>query len=127
MIKTTLPAKRAISEIVQAYREMQARKSHPLSLRDFAKALTEVLRPHGGSISHQSVKNWKDCKHLPNPFYMMQIEAHAPLDWRRDFAQDVLGVLCPEQYPPSTYIGELAIEQERSEGLKMQSGRPLQA
>ena len=110
MIKTTLPAKRAISEIVRAYRQLQSQGERLISLRAFAAALSEILKPHGGSISHQSVKNWEDRTHLPHTFYMKQITMQAPNDWRRDFAQDILGVLHPDLYQTATAIGARAVE-----------------
>jgi hypothetical protein len=115
MIKTTLPAKRAISEIVRTYRTIQGQDGRPLPLRDFACALSEILEPYGGGISHQSVKNWEDRNHLPHHFFMVQIAFHAPPDWRRDFAQDVLAALNPELYKPATAIGHRAIRNGRKE------------
>lgn len=109
MIRTTLPTKQAISAIVRAHRALQGEGKRPLSLRDFAAALSEVLSPYGGKVSHQSVKNWEDRVFLPSPFHMMQISMHAPYDWRRDFAEDVLAALQPDLYQPATQIGTQAL------------------
>ncbi|MBN2502504.1 MAG: hypothetical protein JXB38_17110 [Anaerolineales bacterium] len=121
MIETTLPAKRAISEIVHAYRMIQGDDKRPLSLRDFSQALSDILEPYGGSVSHQSVKNWEDRTHLPHHFFMMQIVFHAPMDWRRDFAQDVLAALNPKLYQPATDIGRRAIENGQKEIIRFRS------
>ncbi len=117
MIHSTLPAKRAVSEIVRAYRHVEGRPEHPLSLRVFAASLSAIVEHFGGSISHQTVKNWQDRNHLPNAFFMMQIAYHAPFDWRRDFAQDVLAALRPDIYQPATEIGQRALEHAREEAL----------
>ena len=110
MIKTSLPIKRAISDIVKTYRMMQRRKSHPLSLRDFSDALTEVLEPVGGKISHQTIYNWENMVHLPHSFYMKQMAALARDNWQQDFAKDVLAVLHPHDYKPATMVGRKAVE-----------------
>jgi hypothetical protein len=110
MIKTTLPARKAVSEIVRRYRRMLQRRDKPLPLRAFASALSDVVAPFGGGISHQTVKNWEDGLHLPEGFFMMQVAHHAPEDWRRDFAQDILAALRPDIYKPATVLAEQAIE-----------------
>lgn len=110
MIKTTLPAKRAISSIVRTYRSLQRRREHPLSFRDFAAALSEVLEPIGGAISHQSVKNWEDETHLPEAFTMKLLVIHANNNWQKDFAKDILAALHPEEYEPATEAGIRAME-----------------
>ncbi len=110
MIKTTLPTKRAISDIVKTYRHLQRRRLHPLSLRDFSNALTELLTPIGGSISHQSIMNWENMVHLPHPFYMKQMASQARECWQQDFAKDVLAVLQPHEYKPATRAGKSAVK-----------------
>jgi hypothetical protein len=122
MIKTTLPIKHAVSEIVQAYRILQGRNGRPATLRSFSDALSDVLQFHGGSISHQSVKNWEDRVHLPHSFYMMQIALHAPIDWRRDFAQDILAALHPSLYKPATEIGTRAVERNNTQDSFSKNG-----
>lgn len=109
MIKTSWPAKLAVAEIVLSYRQIQGDEGRLLSLREFAEKLTAIVAPYGGSISHQTVKNWQDKTNLPNRFFLIQIHAHAPTDWRRDFAQDVLAVIIPDQYSPATETGKRAI------------------
>ena len=120
MIITSLPTKRAVSDIVKTYRMMQRRRSHPLSLRDFSDALTEVLEPIGGKISHQTIMNWENMVHLPNSFYMKQVAAHARDNWQQDFAKDVLAVLHPEEYKPATRVGKRAVEWIKRERFKSQ-------
>jgi hypothetical protein len=110
MIKTTLPMKRAISAIVKTYRRLQRRRAHPLSFRDFAAALSGVLEPIGGTVSHQTVKNWEDETHIPKAFTMKLLVSHGKNNWQKDFAGDVLAVLHPEEYAPATGIGKEAIE-----------------
>ncbi len=119
-MQTNLPVRRAVSQIVRAYRKLQSRKGRLVPLRVFAVGLSDVLAPFGGSISHQTVKNWQDNVYLPNTFYMMQIAMHAPWDWRRDFAQDVLAVLQPDLYRPASDIGASAL---LDNGLGSANGR----
>lgn len=125
MIHTTLPAKRAIAQIVNEYRRMLSDHPRPLSLRKFASDLSEVLQPQGGRISHQSVKNWQDRKYLPKPFYMLQIARHAPADWRRDFALDILAIVLPQSYRPVTEIGVRANRENQGnqiDGVSVRNG-----
>ena len=110
MINTSLPTKRAVSDIVKTYRLMQRRRSHPLSLRDFSDALTEVLAPIGGKISHQTINNWENMVHLPHSFYMRQVAARAQENWQHDFAIDVLAVLLTHDYKPATKVGRSAVQ-----------------
>ena len=110
MIKTTLPTKRAISDIVKTYRHLQRRRLHPLSLRDFSNALTELLTPIGGSISHQSIMNWENMVHLPHPFYMKQMASQARACWQQDFATGVLAVLQQHEYKPATRAGKRVVK-----------------
>lgn len=105
MLKTTLPAKKAVAQIVDQYREQHGSSKQPATLRHFAAALSEVLQPLGKRISHQSIKNWSDRRYLPDIFVMLQIANEARHDWRRDFALDILAALRPESYQPATEIG----------------------
>ncbi len=106
----TLPARRAVSDIVFAYRYLAGDEGAPLSLRTFAEQLNEVLAHFDESVSHQSIKNWEDRVHLPRVYILVQIEMNAPADWRRDFARDMLAALRPKFYTPVTEIGRRAME-----------------
>jgi hypothetical protein len=108
MVDSTLPSRRAVADIVYAYRQVLGEGGAQLSLRAFARALNEVLAVFGESISHQTVKNWEDRVHLPRTYFMLQLGLEAPNDWRRDFAQDVLSALRPNLYQPATEIGQAA-------------------
>lgn len=110
MIETTLPARRAVAEIVYAYRQLMGADGAPLSLREFAQALNQALEVFGDSVSHQTIKNWEDRIHLPRTYFMIQIGVQSPNDWRRDFSQDILSALRPDLYQPATEIGRLARE-----------------
>ena len=105
-IKTTLPEKYAVSKIVYQYRLILGEKNHPISLRKLADALNNILNPIGGNISHQSIKNWEDRKHLPNNYWMRQLLKNADACWCKDFAQDILAVLEPERYAPISIIAK---------------------
>jgi hypothetical protein len=71
-----------IPEVVKKYRK-------DYSLREFAQMLSEGM-PH--SISHQAVKFWEDGTWKPSIYYMLVL-AENHLDWRSDFAQEVLQIL----------------------------------
>jgi hypothetical protein len=116
MIKTTLPAKRAIAEIVKSYRRMQRKRGRVLSLRDFSRSLSAVLIPLGRTISHQSVRNWEKQVHLPDQFIIRLIAEHAGPGWQQDFGRDVLAALDPETHAPATEIGMQALEKQRETG-----------
>ena len=106
----TLHARRAVADLVFAYRYLAGDDRAPLSLRTFAEQLNEVLAQYDESISHQTIKNWEDRVHLPRVYFMVQIEMSAPPDWRRDFARDMLAALRPRFYQPATEIGRRAME-----------------
>lgn len=110
MVNTTLPTRRAVADIVFAYRQILGRGGHPISLRDFAAMLNEFLARHNAGVSHQTIKNWEDRVHLPRTYYMIYLALDAPNDWRRDFAEDVLSALRPKLYEPATEIGRRALE-----------------
>ena len=78
MIKTTLATKRAVSDIITAYRIILGDEKAPLSLRSFASSLSEVLQPLDGNISHQSIKNWEDQAFMPKSFFMKYLAQNAP-------------------------------------------------
>ncbi|MEN8242523.1 MAG: hypothetical protein ABFS17_11415 [Chloroflexota bacterium] len=115
MIESTLPARRAVAEIVYAYRQVMGADGAPLSLREFARALNQALEVFGDSVSHQTIKNWEDRVHLPRTYFMIQIGVQSPNDWRRDFSQDILSALRPDLYQPATAIGRLARERSLAE------------
>jgi hypothetical protein len=110
MADTTLPTRRAVADIVYAYRQVLGAGGVQLSLREFARAINEVMAVFGDGISHQTVKNWEDRVHLPRTYFMIQLGLEAPNDWRRDFAQDILSALRPNLYQPATEIGRAARE-----------------
>lgn len=98
-----------VSDVVYAYRQMQGRGGTPASLRAFSHSLNEVLRPYQMGIVHQTVKNWEDRHSLPEIYILGSLRRHAT-DWRRDFAQDLLAALLPEDIEPATEIGRRARE-----------------
>jgi hypothetical protein len=106
----TLPTRRAVADIVYAYRYLAGDERAPLSLRTFAEWLNQVLAQYDESVSHQTIKNWEDRVHLPRVYFMIQIEMSAPPDWRRDFARDMLAALRPKFYRQATEIGRTAME-----------------
>ncbi len=109
MVDMTLPARRAVADVVFAYRRVQGERGQPLPLREFAAALNEVLGLLGGSLSYQTVKNWEDRVNLPRLHYMVQLAIMAQ-DWRRDFGEDMLAALQPSIYRPASEIGRRALE-----------------
>jgi hypothetical protein len=109
VIKTTLPNRRAVSQIVKEYRILAGNSEAEATLRAFAEALTEVLQTVGRRVSYQSIKNWEDCRHLPDGFVMMRLSQTGRYDWRGTFAADILAALYPENYQPATEIGRRAI------------------
>jgi hypothetical protein len=102
-------AKRAISDLIFAYRQTYGLEDHPLSFREFADLLNEILEPHDIHLSKQSIKNWEDRTSLPRVLYPLHISMDA-FDWRRDLAEDMLAALRPNLYKPATYIGMRAID-----------------
>lgn len=108
MYDTTLPAKRAVADIVFAYRQIVGQPGRPASLREFSQALSAALEPLGGTVSHQTVKNWEDRANLPKITLLRQLTLYAR-DWRRDFALDMLAAMQPEDHAPATDIGRRAL------------------
>ena len=106
----TLQARRAVADIVYAYRYLAGENGKPLSLRAFAESYTEILAPFDESISHQTVKNWEERMHLPRVSFIVLAELASPPDWRRDFSRDMLSALRPKLYKPATEIGRIAME-----------------
>ena len=106
----TLQARRAVADIVYAYRYLVGERGRPISLREFAEQYSEILAPFDESISHQTVKNWEDRVHLPRVSFIVLAEMASPPDWRRDFSKDMLAALRPRLYKPVTEIGRAAME-----------------
>ncbi len=110
MIKTTLPAKQAVSQIVAEYRILAGTSQKRATLRAFAASLSEALQSAGRRVSYQSVKNWGDRRYLPDAFSMLRLSQAARFDWRGDFAGDILAALHPETYEPASEIGRRALK-----------------
>lgn len=109
MIKTTLPNRRAVAQIVREYRILVGSSAREAPLRAFAGSLSEALAPLGARVSYQSIKNWEDGRYLPDAFCMLRLAQAAGFDWRGDFAGDILAALFPENYAPLTEIGRRAV------------------
>lgn len=109
MIKTTLPNRRAVSQIVKEYRILAGNSERAATLRAFAALLSEALEGFGRSISYQSVKNWQDGRYMPDGFCMLRLADAARFDWRGDFAGDLLAAIYPDSYAPVSEIGRRAI------------------
>lgn len=109
MIKTTLPNRAAVAQIVSEYRILAGTSAKRATLRQFADTLSEALEHAGRCISYQSIKNWQDRRYLPDAFRMLRLAQAARYDWRGDFAEDILAALDPEVYRPATEIGRRAL------------------
>lgn len=114
MIKTTLPAKRAVAQIVEEYRILAGDSEQQLTFRAFAENLSEALNSAGRRVSYQSIKNWQDRRYLPDRFLMLGLAHAANHDWRGEFAADVLAAMYPESYEPVTEIGRRAISAHKN-------------
>lgn len=127
MVKTNFPAKKAVAQIVQEYRQLAGSPERPATLRAFAAALSAPLASIGRAVSYQSIKNWCDRRYLPDPFVMLQLSHIARHDWRGDFAEDILAAVHPHTYPPATEIGRRAIrdnQQDLQLGRRLSSRQP---
>jgi hypothetical protein len=99
--------KKAISQVVRAYRNQLGWKGKPLSFVRFAIALSKSVQHRGIKVSYQAIKNWDDGIDRPDYSFMMQLANYAPPDsWQHNFAMDVLAVQWPELYQPGSEIGE---------------------
>lgn len=107
--------KRAVADVVFAYRHIIGEPNKPLSFRDFAAQLSDVLSAVNHQVSHQTVKNWEDRTHLPRIYSISALLHQAPNDWRRDFAEDMLAVIRPNLYQPATDIGHRALKRSLTE------------
>lgn len=96
--------KQAIAFIVESYRRAYTKKpGRMLPLRDFAIALCKGT---DFTITYQTIKNWQDCRHMPDQFLLAAIRIASPSPFAIDFCCDVLGVL--GETVPMTVIGEEA-------------------
>lgn len=109
MIKTTLPAKRAVAQIVEEYRVLSGSSARQATLRAFANNLSDALSAVGRAVSYQSVKNWQDRRYLPDGYLMLRLAQAGSHDWRGEFAADILAAIYPDSYEPATEIGRRAI------------------
>jgi len=117
VIKTTLPNRRAVSQIVREYRILAGNSETEATLRAFAGSLTDALQSLGRRISYQSIKNWEDGRYLPDGFFMLRLSQAAHYDWRGSFAEDILAALYPNTYQPATEIGRRAIAAHKDAGV----------
>ena len=104
-----LQSKRAVSDIVFAYRMVYGSHDQPLSFRQLAAELNPHISMADRHITHQTLKNWEDRTHLPRPGLLMHLAFNAS-GWQRNLAEDLLAALRPDLYRPSTYIGARALE-----------------
>ncbi|HRN50191.1 MAG TPA: hypothetical protein PLC52_04730 [Anaerolineales bacterium] len=109
ILKTTHRSKTAVALIVQQYRSLAGSAYKPATLREFAQALSQALKPIGRSVSYQSIKNWQDRLYLPDTLLMMRLATVARYDWRGEFAADILAAMHPDEYAPLTEIGRKAL------------------
>lgn len=92
-----------VQQIVREYRT-----SRDLSIRAFAEQLSEATTkfgPFGFRISHAAVANWEKGVAVPD-FRELARLAVFSVDWRSDFAVDVLAALMPHVYQPEGEIGK---------------------
>ena len=108
-IEQSIITRRAVSDIIFAYRQVHSSKHHPLSLRQLAAEINEAIRYKHKTISYQIVKNWEDRMHIPRVYTLYKIALIAN-GWVSDLAYDLLAALRPEMYQPATFIGKRAIE-----------------
>lgn len=114
MLKTMLPAKRAVAQIVREYRILTGTSAGQATLRAFAANLTDALVSIDRCISYQSIKNWQDRRYLPDRFLMLRLGEIASHDWRGEFAEDILAAIYPDSYEPATEIGRRAIRAHKN-------------
>jgi hypothetical protein len=114
MIKTTLPAKRAVAQIVEEYRVLSGSSAKQATLRAFAGNLSDALVAMGRKVSYQSVKNWQDRRYLPDGYLMLRLAQAGSHDWRGEFASDILAAIYPDSYEPATEIGRRAINTHKN-------------
>lgn len=104
-----LPTKRAISDLVFAYRHIHGNRQRPLSFRDFAEQCNLGGVNTRFEISYQTVKNWEDRVHLPRMSFLIHL-AFAVEGWQSEFALDAIAMMRPKLFKPTTFIGIRANE-----------------
>lgn len=112
--KEHLQSKRAVSDIVFAYRQVYGTQNQPLSYRELADAINPYISLENRHITYQTLKNWEDRLHLPRPGLVMHLAFNAS-DWQRAFAEDLLAALRPDLYRPASYIGARALKRSRQD------------
>jgi transcriptional regulator with XRE-family HTH domain len=99
----------SIQKIVSSYR-----KQRNLSLREFARELSEGLNKEE-QVTYETIRNWERGEYKPN-FPLLMTLVMKTRDWRMDFGFDILSAMRPEFYEPMTQIGwdaKKSIEQEQ--------------
>lgn len=87
-----------VSTIINKYRERNSSKKKigfavrymRQSSRDVAAELNELLQPHNLSVTHATICNWEDDKHVPKLQTLQAIMAHEDKeDWRVKMATEL--------------------------------------
>lgn len=92
-------------KIVAEYRMAQGHhngKEKPLAFRDFAERLSEIT-----PVSHAAIANWESGLSVPSHEFLLILYVHS-IDWRRDFAADLLASMIPD-WLPTGEIGRRAL------------------
>ena len=105
----TITTRRAVSDIIFAYRLVHSPKPHPMSFRQLSAHINQAIRGKHNTISYQTIKNWEDRMHIPRVYTLYKIALIAN-GWVSDLAHDLLAALRPEKYQPATFIGKRALE-----------------
>ena len=113
-ITDELRAKRAVSDIIFAYRVVYGQPGIPLSYRQLAAELRQAHLPGSKCICHQTLKNWEDRRHLPRPTLLLPLLDHGR-GWQHHFARDLLAAMHPYHYRPASYIGQRAHQRSLAE------------
>lgn len=103
-----LQTKRAVSDILFAYRQIYGSSGQPLSFRQLADTLNQYIDLDSRQVTHQTLKNWEDRLHLPRPGLIMHLAFNAS-GWQRTFAEDLLAAMRPDLYKPASNIGVRAL------------------
>jgi hypothetical protein len=104
-----ITTRRAVSDIIFAYRQVHSSTYHNLSFRQLAAHINEEIRGKHNAISYQTLKNWEDRLHIPRVYTLYRIALIAN-GWVSDLAYDLLSALRPDKYQPATFIGKRALE-----------------
>lgn len=105
----TIHTRRAVSDIIFAYRQVHSSKPHPLSFRQLSEEINKAIKGKHNTISYQTIKNWEDRMHLPRVYTLYKIALIAN-GWISDLAYDLLAAVRPQRYQPATFIGNRALE-----------------